>query len=157
MAKIIKYKIGDLFIVPLVDNLKGVGRVLNKNEDTILIELYKMKPITNILEFDYESVSNEKPIVIHWCYDDGIKKGIWEVFDNKPVLEEIEMPYFWYDDSGYKKYFISKGEWSSYRIKEDSIEIAKEDTNKYEPYGIGNEISERNRYIRRLCEKGLIN
>ena len=157
MAKRIKYKMGDLFIVPLVDNLKGVGRVLNKDEDTILIELYHMKPIEDKLEFDYESASKEKPLIITWCYDDGIKKGFWEVFDNRPVLGEIEMPYFWYDDSGYKKYFISKGEWSSYRIKEESIEIAKEDINKYEPYGIGNEISERNQYIRRLREKGLLN
>lgn len=156
MAKRIRFKIGDLFLVPLEDNLKGVGRVLIIDQATVFIELYCIKPISDICEFNYEEAIKEKPIVMHWCYDDGLIKGEWQIIDNKPIEGEIEIPYFWTQDAGDKKYYIRKGTNNSYETFGDRIEISKDDIYKYEPYGIGNQISERNRYIRKLREAGLM-
>ena len=107
MAKRIKYKIGDVFLIPISDKLSGVGRVLRKNMSTILIEMYQMKPIKNIHEYRRENILSSKPLVIHWCYDDGIKSGIWQIVDYQEVPDKIEMPYFWTQDAGNGKYFIS--------------------------------------------------
>lgn len=156
MAKRVSYKIGDIFLVPLENELKGVGRVLRKNHATIFIELYRIKPIKDISEFNYEDAIMEMPITRKWCYDEGLKKGEWEIIGNKIVDEGIEMPYFWTQDSGDMKYYIQKGTEDSHRTCGDYIEIPKDEIHKYEPYGIGNEISERNRYIRKLREVGLI-
>ena len=156
MARRIKYKIGDVFLIPLTEELYGVGRVLRKCYDTILIELYSMNPIKNVSEYKYENVSVNKPLVIHWCYDDGIRLGLWKIVDNQPVPEKIDMPYFWTQDAGNGKYFISKGTEDSFRTEAEHIEISKKETYQYETEGIGNEISEVKRYIRRLKEAGLI-
>ena len=156
MAKRIKYKIGDVFLIPISDKLSGVGRVLRKNMSTILIEMYQMKPIKNIHEYRRENILSSKPLVIHWCYDDGIKSGIWQIVDYQEVPDKIEMPYFWTQDAGNGKYFISKGTESSFRTDAKYIEISKEETYQYETEGIGNEISEVKRYIRRLTEAGLL-
>lgn len=156
MAKKVRYKIGDIFLVPLENNLKGVGRVLKNNAATVFIELYRIRPINKAYEFIYEEVVKEKPIVMTWCYDDALRKGMWEIIDNKPVEKELEMPYFWTQDAGDKKFYIRKGTNDSHRTYGERIEITKEDINKYESYGIGNEISERNKYIKRLHEVGLI-
>ena len=48
MGKKIKYKIGDIFIVPLEENLNGAGRILKIDESTVFIELYHMKPVKEI-------------------------------------------------------------------------------------------------------------
>lgn len=156
MPKRIKYKLGDLFLVPFEDELKGVGRILKKNQATIFIELYRIKPIKDISEFNYEIAKNEKPLVLNWCYDDGIKSGLWEIFDNRPVVEEIEMPYFWYKDSFFGKYYIEKGSEDSYKTIGESIEISKDDIHNYNSYGIGDELFETKIYVNRLRNEGLM-
>ena len=156
MAKRIHYKVGDIFLVPLEDNLNGVGRILKINQATVFMELYRIKPIVDISGFIYDEAVKEKPIVMTWCYDDALRKGIWEIKDNKPIEKEIDMPFFWTQDAGDKRYYIRKGEKDSHETYGERIEIAKEDINKYESYGIGNEISEKNRYIKRLRESGLM-
>lgn len=156
MAKRIRYKIGDIFLIPLENDLYGVGRVLKKDLATIFIELYHIKPIKVASEFDFKEAKSKKPIIMKWCYDDGLRKGEWTIFDNKPVEEEIDMPYFWSQDIGDMKYFIRKGSSDSFDTEGERIEIPKEDIDKYEAYGIGNEISVRNKYIRRLKQASLI-
>jgi hypothetical protein len=143
MAKRIAVKQGDAFLVPLEGNLKGVGRVLNINQATILIELYRIKPIIEVSEFKFDDAIKEKPISLKWCYDDGLKKGEWLIFENYPVEHEIEMPYYWTQDAWDKKFYISKGTFDSHKTYGDCIEIVEEDRQKYESYGIGNEISVR--------------
>ncbi|MDF2822199.1 MAG: hypothetical protein K0R15_2647 [Clostridiales bacterium] len=154
MAKKIRFKIGDVFIIPLEDNLKGVGRVLQIDEGTIFIEIYRMKPIRDISEYNYIEVANDKPIVFSWCYNDALQNGEWEIIDNRNV-EEVDMPYFWHQDAGDRKDYIQKGTTDSFRTFGERIKISKNDIFNYEPEGIGNEISVRNRYLKRLREAGL--
>lgn len=156
MAKRIKYKIGDIFIVPLEDNLKGAGRVLKIDEATVLLEFYRIKPFICSSEFNYEEAIKDKPIVMAWCYDDAIRRGEWQVVDNKPIDIDIDMPYFWYQDSGDGKYYIQKGSMDSFETFGERIEISKEQISEYDSYGIGNEISKRYIYIRRLRRDGLM-
>ncbi len=99
MGKWIRYKIGDIFLIELEDGLKGAGRVLKKDQATIFIELFKMKPIKDKSEFDLEAVLKEKPISMTWCYHDDLTKGDWEIIGHKPVEGKIEMPYFWIQDA----------------------------------------------------------
>ena len=156
MAKRIKYKIGDVFLVPLNEELYGVGRVLRKDHATILIELYKMMPIKSMEEYDYVKISKEKPLVMGWCYDDAVRKGEWQIIDNREVPDKLDMPYFWSYDSGYMKYYVRKGSEESCIARGERYEIKKEDLIKYHVNGIGNEISEKKRYLRQLKEAGII-
>ena len=134
MAKKICYKIGDIFLVPLEGDLKGVGRVLNKDQATIFIELYHIKPINVSFEFNFEDAIRKKPLVMEWCYDDALRNSEWEIIDNKPIKREIEMPFFWTQDAEDKKYYIRKGTKDSYSTFGERIEISKEDISKYDSY-----------------------
>lgn len=155
MARKVKYKIGDVFLVPLEENFYGVGRVLKNSKATIFVELYRMKPIQNADEYHFGNVSKEPPIIRHWCYDTGIREGTWKIIDYQPVEGEIDMPFFWKQDAGDKKYYIRKGSNDSFHTIGERIEIPKADIHNYELNGIGNEVTESSRYIKRLREAGL--
>jgi hypothetical protein len=155
MAKRIRYNIGDVFLIELENGLKGAGRVLKKDEATIFIELYKMKPINDKSEFNFEIASKEKPISMKWCYDDGLRSGEWEIIDNKPIEGEIDMPFFWSYDSGFKKYFLKKGT-NTFLGEHTGIEISKEEAENYDANGIGTIISVKNVYIKRLRDKNML-
>lgn len=155
MARKIQYKVGDVFLVPLEEDFFGVGRVLINEVETIFIELYRMKPIRSLEEYNYANVSKEIPILRHWCYDTGIREGAWEIIDHQSVEGEIDMPLFWTQDAGDLKYYIRKGSADSFHTIGERVEILKENIHNYEPYGIGNENTERNRYIKRLRDAGL--
>lgn len=155
MGKRIRYSIGDVFLIDLENGFKGAGRVLKKDMATIFIELYKMKPIKDKSEFDFEAAIKEKPISMIWCYDDGLRSGEWEIIDNKPIEGEIEMPYFWTYDSGFKKYFLIKGT-DDYLGEDTGIELSKEEIDNYDAYGIGTPISVRNIYIHKLRKVNML-
>lgn len=157
MAKRVKYKIGDVFTIPLEDDLKGVGRVLKNNMEIIFIELYRMSPIKNISEFNFEVVSKEKPLVRCWCYDTFLTRGTWKIINNIPIKGNIDMPYFWSRDiDNEMKPYIMKGTNDSHRTFGERIYISEEDIDKYELSGIGDGIAEQNLYIYRLRKEGLM-
>ena len=130
--------------------------MLRKDHDTVLIELYNMLPIKNEEEYDYLKITKEQPLVIGWSYDDALKKGEWKIIDNQIVADKLDMPYFWSQDAGNMKYYITKGSEDSCIARGEQYEIKKEDIFKYHINGIGNEISEKRSYIRRLKEAGII-
>ena len=108
MRRRIRYNIGDVFLIELENGLKGVGRVLKSNKATVFIELYKVKLINDKREIDWQSAIKEKPLSMTWCYDDGLKSGEWEIFDNKPIEGEIIMPYFWTQDAQMVSFILKK-------------------------------------------------
>lgn len=158
MARRIKYKLGDVFLVPLENDLYGVGRILRKDEATILVEMYRIKPIRDLSEYDYSEVTKEEPIMVNWMYDTAIKRGTWEIIDNQPVPEHIDMPYFWYRDWSDLKYYVEKGSEESYCTVGERVEISKKDIEdcKYCGSGIANELYNHNVYIKRLKKFGYI-
>lgn len=143
-------------MIPLVNDLKGAGRILSSNKATVLIELYRMRPIKDATEFNYEEATQEKPLFMHWCYDDALRNGEWEIVGHQTLVGEIEMPYFWTKDAMDQKYYIRKGSTDSYDTAGERIEITKEEIQNYELKGIGNEISECKRYIKKLVLAGLL-
>ena len=73
-----------------------------------------MKPIKDKSEFDYNTVTEEKPIYWQWCTDDYLRNGILEIINNVPV-EEKRYALFWYQDDGVGKfylYYLYKGEYA---------------------------------------------
>ena len=156
MGKRIKYKIGDVFLIPLTEELYGVGRVMRKDYDTVLIETYQILPLKDSSEYAYEKMLQKPPFPMGWCYNDGLKSGSWEIIDYQPVPEQLEMPYFWGQDAGDMKYYIRKGTEKVLETVGERIEISKEDILKYSGAGIGSEGYEQKIYIRRLTEAGLL-
>jgi Immunity protein 26 len=149
MGRKIRYQIGDVFLIELENGLKGAGRVLKKDEATVFIELYEMKPIRDKSEFDYQTATKEKPISMRWCYDDGLKSGEWEIIDNRPKDGEIIMPYFWTQDASNRKFYLMKGT-DTYRGEHTGIEISKDEVDRYDACGIGGKESVRKIYVLRL-------
>lgn len=155
MGKRIRYNIGDIFLIELENGLKGAGRVLKKDQATIFIELYKMKPIKDKSEFDMEAALKEKPISMKWCYHDGLTKGEWEIIGNKPVEGKIDMPYFWTQDAFSRKFYLEKGT-DTYETEYTGIEISKDEIENYDAYGIGDKFAVKKMYIIKLRKLNLI-
>lgn len=155
MARRIRYNIGDVFFIPLDENLNGVGRVLKKKNATVLVELYRMKPIVEKVDFDFNKVQNCKPISTSWCYDTALKNGNWEIIDNYPVEYELGQLYFWTQDAGNNKYYLVEGT-DSFSDKFTGIEISEDDRSNYDSYGIGGETFMAAIYRKGLTSVGLL-
>lgn len=154
MAKKDKYKIGDVFLINLENGLYCVGRILKKDARTVFLEIYKTKPIKGKDELDFEKIKALIPWVKTWCYDRGLVNGEWKIIANVPV-EISEMPFFWTQDGSNRKYYLVKGT-DECTGKFTGIEISKEDTKNYEPYGIDSISSLVYRYTNKLREEGLL-
>jgi hypothetical protein len=142
-------------LIELENGLKGAGRVLKHDEATIFVELYRMNPIKDASQFEYEMASKEKPVRRVWCYEDGLKRGEWEIIDNKPIVGEIEMPYFWTQEAGYGKFLLVKGTdnvWGELT----KVEIDKDEVKNYEPYGIADKVAVQKLYINKLREMNML-
>lgn len=108
MAKRVKYDIGDVFLIELENELKGIGRVIKKYKATVFINIYK-KLIKNIDELNFNELINEDILYMKWCYDDSLKKEIWKIVGNIVVEENFQMPYFWTEDNFNHTYYLIKG------------------------------------------------
>ena len=153
MAARKNFKLGDLLLIPLENDLFGVGRILRRYEGVILIEYYKIKPIKSESEFNFEEAVKEKHFFTNWTYASSIKDGGWLIFGNKPVPDNYDMPFYWRDDG--EKYYIQKGTDEPF-LTGERIVIPREDIHKYSPDGIGNEICNKEGYIYRLKAAGLL-
>ena len=154
--KKIEYQLGDVFLVPLKNGLYGVGRIMRRDLATILVEMYRIKPIKDEGEYCYKEMIKQPSIMLSWMYNTPIKSGEWKIIDNRVVPEKIDMPYYSYRDCGDKKWYIKKGTETSFNTVGKRIEIPEEDKFKYEFYGIGGAAFQIEVYMRRLCEAGLI-
>ncbi|THF81693.1 Imm26 family immunity protein [Cohnella fermenti] len=100
MAKKQKYKTGDLILIPLESGIGNmVGRILSIDGGALLLEIYRMHPIMEAANFDFNVASNDKPILNMWCYDKAVKNGTWPVIANRQI-ENLNDIYFWTEDAG---------------------------------------------------------
>jgi hypothetical protein len=155
MAKKVKYKVGDVFLIPLENGRYGVGRILINYMAVVFIEMYSITPINDVLEFDFKEALKEKPISKRWCYDTFLKKGIWTIIDNKPVEGDIDIPYFVSRNDENKPY-IKKGTSEPLQTTGERIYIQEEDIHNYDSGGIGDGYAEQNVYLFKLRREGLI-
>lgn len=147
MGKKTIYKVGDIFEMELKDGLKGLGRILKIDEPSIFIELYKMQPVSKIESVD--ELEKYSPILSIWSTDIGLRKGLWNVLANIPVIGEVIMPDFWKRDAlNPNKIIIIKGN--------ETFEIAKDQIGNAQPYGIFGHEAVRLRYLHELKQYGLL-
>lgn len=154
MGKRIRYKIGDIFLIELEDGLRGAGRIIKKDEDTIFVTLFKIKPLNSSNEINLSELLQKDIVGMTWCYDTALKKGIWEIVGNIPVEDSFEMPYFWTDSSDGKYYLIKGGD--TYSGSSELIEVDKTAISGAYSYGISSEVGVVNYYIAELRKAGML-
>ncbi len=154
MAKRIKYDIGDVFLIELENELKGIGRIIKKDEATVFINIYK-KLIKNIDELNFNELINEDILDMTWCYDDSLKKGIWKIVGNVAVEENFQMPYFWTEDTSNHTYYLIKGGDTS-DGEGALIKVDKEEIKNAYAIGIAFDEGIPKRLMRKFKEIGMI-
>ncbi len=89
----VKFKIGDIILIPMLDNKFGIARVLNKlrRGTVVLFELFAM-PLSYEDEINYEEIVKNNPSLIQWAFGQKIKSGHWKVIGNVKVDLPIDMP-----------------------------------------------------------------
>lgn len=155
MAKRVKYKIGDVFMVPLNNRMYGAGRILKISKSTVFVELYEMPAVATPQEINESVIKNYKPLFMRWCYADIVRTGKWAIIYNCPIDKDVEMPYFWDYDIGYKKYFIQKGT-DTFRCEGEMIEIQETEKDNYENSGIDYGENIEREYLKKLEIRGLL-
>lgn len=150
-----KYQLGDIFLIDLNDNGKGAGRVIKKSNDTVFVELYRIKPIKLQDEFVHESVASNGTVLRRWVYDDSLKNGDWPIIHHDPVEDNYKMPDFW-TDSADGKYYLIPGSDTSGGDTDNMREITEKETEFAEMYGIASPKSIAKQYLRKLSESKLV-
>ena len=155
MAKRVNINIGDVFLIQLESGLFGAGRIMKSDEQTILVELYRMKLLDSKELFSYEDImKEEQPLLMRWCYNSFIKNGEWEIVDHKAVCS-FEMPTFVQIDVLSKILYLVKGTDDCFG-ESTGIAVTKEEARNYEISGIADPYAVINSYQRRLKENNLM-
>ncbi|QAA31100.1 Imm26 family immunity protein [Clostridium manihotivorum] len=140
MAKRIKYKIGDIFLIPLDEQLNAVAKVIKNHLATVFIIIYKVKPIKADEVIHIDTLSDDNHILMRWSYDSALKSGEWKIIGNSSVSDEFEMPYFRTNDAR-GVYYLIKGT-DTHMGEKEAIEVSEQEAmEKGYPYGITNEIA----------------
>ncbi|BBH21764.1 hypothetical protein Back11_31090 [Paenibacillus baekrokdamisoli] len=150
-----KYKLGDIFLINLEEELYGVGRVLIILENIVFVELYKMKPITSKEEVNFAVINDTTTVSKIWCDSTPLKKGNWEIIGNNLVEGIVDMPYFWQEGMT-GVYHLVKGTANDFMgIITDKV-LTREETRKYDSNGLCNPLSVKEIYQRRLKQLDLL-
>lgn len=157
MAKKIKYKVGDVFVVPLENGI-GYGRILIENRPFIFCEFYYITPSK---KYSIEDLRDKKTVLSVWCANHGLNEGKWTVIGNIPIEDKLKVPYLLKVDllNPKKKYLVPadvfmKDDEENYYIKatQDQIKNAKP-----QPYGLFGDVAAQERYTIELKNLGDIN
>ncbi|MFB9273924.1 Imm26 family immunity protein [Cohnella cellulosilytica] len=151
MKKKVKFQVGDIFLIPFEDGRFGAGRILKRDEATMFVELYKMRPLNDPSLFELNHINTNEAIFKIWCYDEGIRKGEWNVAGHKEVELPVKMPGFW-DKSAYGKYYLIPGADTHEGDISQKKEIQKEEIGDASPYGIGGSGYVEKVYAKKLKE-----
>ncbi len=146
LAKRVKYVEGDVFELRLDENGNiGYGRILKIDKPSIFVELFELQPSKDSKEL--KTIREFNSLFSVWCTDNGLKKGIWNVIGNIPVIGEVTIPDFWTTDAFTDKILLVRGE--------ERIEISKEQIGDLLAAGIYGHEAVRLTYIQQLVKKGL--
>ena len=139
MKRKIYYKVGDVFKFELERGLWGIGRIIKNCEETVFVEVLKIKPFTDINQIDLTKLDTAEILFMEWCYDTGLDNGMWEIINKIAVDKNFEMPYFGTTSSDGKYYLIKGGDEPFGSGKR--IEVSKEESQNAYRFGISNEIA----------------
>lgn len=146
MAKKLTYKLGDVFEFDLDEGGKGYGRVLKIEQPSVFIELFKIAPNNPV---ELSELEKSERILSIWSVDTGLKKGLWRVIGNIPVLGEVKMPTFWKRDAfDCNKIILIRGD--------ESFEVSQDEIGNAQPYGIFGHDAVRIRYVHELKQRGIL-
>ncbi|MFB9273929.1 Imm26 family immunity protein [Cohnella cellulosilytica] len=151
MKKKVKFQVGDIFLIPFEDGRFGAGRILKRDEATVFVELYKMKPLNDPSQFDLNHIIANEAIAKMWCYDEGMLKGEWKVVGHKLVELPVIMPDFW-KKSAYGKYYLIPGADTHEGDIDQMREVQQEEIKNASPYGIGYPGYVEKVYVKKLKE-----
>jgi hypothetical protein len=140
------YNIGDIFELDLGEDGLGAGRILKIGKPSIFIELFNVNPKHPI---DMSLLETAERILSIWSVETGLKKGIWRILGNIPVVGEIKMPDFWKRDALDPNKIILLREDKSFEINTDQI-------GKAQPYGIFGHDAVKIRYSYELKKRGIM-
>jgi len=147
LVKKVSYIVGDIFEIELENGLKGFGKILIIDKPSIFIELYKMQPVVE--EETIDETEKYLPILSIWSTDLGLKKGIWKIFKNEPVIKEVKMPDFWKRDAlNHDKIILIRGT--------ETLQVTEDQIGNAQPYGIFGHEAVRIRYAYELKQSGLL-
>jgi hypothetical protein len=105
MAKKVKYNLGDIFKLPITNDLFGFGRILIIQSPALFVGFYDLVS-PNIIDID--TLKENEPFLKIMCGDLGFKKNEWFIIGNIPLNEKIEVPFFWGKDALTDKLYIRK-------------------------------------------------
>lgn len=146
LAKRVKYVEGDVFELKLDENGNiGYGRILKLDKPSIFVELFELRPSQDSKKI--EIIREFNTLFSVWCTDNGLKKKLWNIIGNIPVIGEVTIPDFWTTDAFTDKILLVRGE--------EKIEISKEKIGDLLPAGIYGHEAVRLTYISQLQKKGL--
>jgi len=94
MAKKALYKPGDIFTLPLAENVNGVGRILIVQSPSLFVGFYK-RIIRNSESVNVDSLVHEEYLLKILCGDLGFSKKEWKIVGNHPLDGNISLPLFW--------------------------------------------------------------
>lgn len=139
-----KFKIGDIFEMPLKNNLIGYGRILKILDDEVLIETFDLECF----------VQNERKVVLTvCCWNDELKNGSWTIIGFEEIPYNYKISDFWGTRAIDNSYFkvIGNNMLSGYHENgEKRITITEKDINGLEKYGTHHPESVTEIYIERL-------
>jgi hypothetical protein len=100
-----KYKVGDIFIIPLDGGKKqkGYGRIIgmHKGLKVPVIEYYKVNPHEN---YTIDEISKLECLKRNLCFDNPLRNGNWEIIGNIPTVH-VDLV-FWQFHFHFEKHLI---------------------------------------------------
>ncbi|AEY66724.1 Imm26 family immunity protein [Clostridium sp. BNL1100] len=150
MAKRVKYRIGDVFSIPLDDGVKGYGRIIKVDKPLIFIELYNEKRLEDLN--NVEKLNNCEVILSIWCVDGGIKKGNWVIIGNIPIDSNYKMPNFWTKSDATGNILLYKAS-DTFDTLKDALIINEDEIQDAQPYGLYGDSAVQIAYSRELAKK----
>jgi len=94
MAKKSLYTVGDVFKLPVGENIFGIGRILIVQSPVLFVGFFK-RVVKNGEPTSIDNLRGQEYLIRIKCGDPGFKKKEWEIVGNLPLEEKIVVPPFW--------------------------------------------------------------
>lgn len=94
MSKKSRYKVGDIFTLPIGKDLFGIGRILIVQSPSLFVGFYK-RIMREGEAISIDSLIHEEYLLKILCGDLGFIKNEWKIIGNLALSERVPLPLFW--------------------------------------------------------------